>query len=89
MNEPLQACAVFELYKCVVFPPLLSSLVTLQYHGIIAHTVYQFTRSSKCSSYVTGWSLFNFCGHWQAAHGWVPRGVYSLFFTQKIFSEYV
>jgi hypothetical protein len=42
-NERLQACAVFELYKCVVASP--SHFASC---GNIACAVYQFIRSSKC-----------------------------------------
>jgi len=45
MNESLQACAVFELYQCVVTPAFVLSLTMV----LLRVPVCQFIRSSKCS----------------------------------------
>ena len=46
VNESLQACAIFELYQCVVASPVFPLSLTVVLMRI---TVYQFIRSSECS----------------------------------------
>lgn len=46
VNESLQACAIFELYQCVVTSPVFPLSLTVVLMRI---TVYQFIRSSECS----------------------------------------